>query len=390
MDATQGCLLCGVWMGDLGKAWQDFWKAPDAAMLLSGGEGERQVANVRVGVVAFLLVMPVYRLLVYPPNAENFWGFIVALCAMGLSVYIFAWLRLHTYRPWFGFLTSTLDGSIVSLALVVFVVTGSPLDGVNDKITFEVYFLAIMAMSLRQDRRICLLVGAFLVLQYGLLTLYVGTHYDVKALYAHYHYNGAYDVADQWTRIILMGSATFIAYAYVVRSQALVNRAIRDPMTGLLNRGYFDTLFAYEIERAKRYRQRFAVLLVDADHFKRINDNHGHAAGDASLKALAGLLQRSLRESDLVVRFGGEEFVLLLHDTDAEAALAKAESLREATSRLVVGAPQYAIQFTLSAGIAIYPDDGTVAHVLLSRADQRLLLAKQGGRNRAVGRDPRP
>lgn len=389
MDTTQGCFLCGVWMGNLGKVWQDFWKAPDAAMLLSGGEGERQVANVRVGVVAFLLIMPVYRLVVYPPNAENFWGFIVALSAMGLAVYIFTWLRFHTYRPWFGFLTSTLDGSIVSFALVVFVITGSPLDGVNDKITFEVYFLAIMAMSLRQDRRICLLVGALLVLQYGLLSLYVGTHYDVKALYEHYHYNGAYDVADQWTRIILMSSAVFIAYAYVVRSQTLVNRAIRDPMTGLLNRGYFDTLFGYEIERAKRYQQRFAVVLVDADHFKRINDNHGHAAGDASLKALAGLLQRSLRESDIVVRFGGEEFVLLLHDTGDEAALAKAESLREATSRLVVGAPQYAIQFTLSAGIAIYPDDGTVAHVLLSRADQRLLLAKQGGRNRVVGRDPR-
>ncbi|HEU5397845.1 MAG TPA: GGDEF domain-containing protein [Gammaproteobacteria bacterium] len=377
-------------MGKLGKAWQDFWKAPDAAMLLAGGEGERQVATVRVGVVAFLLVTPVYRLIAYPPNPENFWGFVVALGAMGVALYIFTWLRFHSYRPWFGFLTSTLDGSIVTLALLVFVVTGSPLDGVNDKITFEVYFLAIMAMSLRQDRRICLLVGACLVLQYGLLSLYVATHYDVKTLFAHYQYNGAYDAADQWTRIILMCSASFIAYAYVVRSQTLVNRAIRDPMTGLLNRGYFEILFNYEIERARRYQQRFAVLLLDADHFKRINDNHGHAAGDATLKALAGLLQRNLRESDIVVRFGGEEFVLLLHDTGAEAALAKAEFLREATSRLVVGAPQYAIQFTLSAGIAIYPDDGTVAHVLLSRADQRLLLAKQGGRNRVVGRDPRP
>lgn len=377
-------------MEKLGKTWREFWRSPDAAMLMAGGEGERQVAKLRVVVVAFLLITPVYRLIVYPPNAENFWGFVVALCAMGLAIYIYVYLRFHIYRPWLGFLTSTLDGSIVTLALVVFVATGSPLDGVNDKITFEVYFLAIMAMSLRQDRRICLLVGTLLVLQYGMLSLFVGTQYDVKALYEHYHYNGAYDSADQWTRIILMCSATFIAYAYVVRSQTLVNRAIRDPLTGLLNRGYFETLFSYEIERARRYQRRFAVVLMDADHFKRINDNHGHAAGDLVLKTLAAALQRSLRESDIVVRFGGEEFVLILHATGAEDAYTKAESLRLSVERLVVGAPQYAIQFTMSAGIAVYPEDGTAASALLAMADQRLLKAKHGGRNRVVGRESGP
>lgn len=374
-------------MRDWAKTWREFWKGPDAAMLLAGGEGERQVANVRVGVVAFLLITPIYRLVAYPLDAENFWGFIVALGAMGIAAYIYVYLRFHSYRPWLGFLTSTLDGSIVTLALVVFVVVGSPLDGVNDKVTFEVYFLAIMAMSLRQDRRICLLVGAFIVLQYGLLSLFVSHHFDVDALYAGYHYNGAYNAADQWTRIILLCSATFISYAYVVRSQTLVNRAIRDPLTGLLNRGYFDTLFAYEVERAHRYQRRFAVVLMDADHFKRINDNHGHAAGDATLRSLAALLQRNLRESDIVVRFGGEEFVLLLHNTGAEDAHAKAESLRQSVERLVVGVPQYAIQFTLSAGVAVYPEDGTVAHALLSCADQRLLQAKHAGRNKVVGSD---
>jgi diguanylate cyclase (GGDEF)-like protein len=86
------------------------------------------------------------------------------------------------------------------------------------------------------------------------------------------------------------------------------------------------------------------------------------------------------------VRFGGEEFVLLLHNTGAEDAHAKAESLRQSVERLVVGVPQYAIQFTLSAGIAVYPEDGTIAHALLSCADQRLLQAKHAGRNRVMGR----
>ena len=371
----------------VGKAWRELWKSPDAAMLVAGGEGERQVANVRVVVVALLLITPIYRLVLHPHSPEVIWGFVVTALAMVFALVVWFYLRARPYRPWIGFTTSTFDGSLVSLALVLFLIVGSPLDGVNDKITYEVYFLVLMAMSLRQDRRICLLIGGLVVLQYGALVLYVAGTFDVVALYHKNAYNGAFDAADQWTRIILMSAAAFISYAYVVRSQTLVNRAIRDPMTGLLNRGYFDTLFDYEIEGARRYHRRFAVVVLDADHFKKINDNHGHAAGDAVLKVLAKTLEANLRDSDVVVRFGGEEFVLLLHDTDAQAAFAKAEMLRQAVARLVVGAPQHAIQFTLSAGLAVYPDDGSVAHVLLSRADQRLLQAKSGGRNRVVGRD---
>ena len=372
-------------MEALGKAWRGFWKRPDAAMLLAGGEGERQVANVRVVVVALLLITPIYRLIQNPTNGENIWGFVVTVLAMIFALFVLFYLRRRGYQPWLGFLTSTIDGSLVTLALVLFVIVGTPIDGVNDKITFEVYFLVLMAMSLRQDRRICLLIGGFVVVQYGALVAYVASHFDLVALYHQNPYNGAFSGADQWTRIILMASATFISYAYVVRSQTLVNRAIRDPMTGLLNRGYFDTLFEHEIARARRHKQCFAVVVMDADHFKRINDNHGHAAGDAVLKVLARALVGNLRESDVVVRFGGEEFVLLLHDTGADDAFGKADALRQSVERLVVGAPQHAIQFTLSAGIAVYPDDGTVAHVLLSRADQRLIQAKNAGRNRVVG-----
>ena len=369
------------------KTWRELWRQPDAAMLVAGGEGERQVAVVRMVVVALLLITPVYRLVLNPSSPEVFWGFVVTALAMVFALAVWLYLRVRPYRPWIGFTTSTFDGSLVTLALVLFVIVGSPLDGVNDKITYEVYFLVLMAMSLRQDRRICLLIGGLVVLQYGALVLYVARNFDVVALYHKNAYNGAFDAADQWTRIILMSGATFISYAYVVRSQTLVNRAIRDPMTGLLNRGYFDTLFDYEIERARRYAERFAVVVLDADHFKKINDRYGHAAGDAVLKVLAKTLAANLRESDVIVRFGGEEFVLLLHDTDAAEAVSKAHTLRQAVEKLVVGAPDHAIQFTLSAGVAVYPDDGTIAHVLLSRADQRLLQAKAEGRNRVVGRN---
>jgi diguanylate cyclase (GGDEF)-like protein len=369
------------------KSWRELWKQPDAAMLVAGGEGERQVAVVRLAVVALLLLTPVYREIFEPFNLENLWGLAITLAAMAFAFTVYFYLRHRTYRPWIGFLTSAFDGSLVSLALVIFMIVGGPYDAVNDKITFEVYYLVLMAMSLRQDRRICLLVGGFIVAHYAAMVIFVMSHYDIHALNAGRPWSGQFNTVDQWTRLILMCSAVFISYAYVARSQTLVNRAIRDPMTGLLNRGYFDTLFDYEIERARRYAQRFAVVVLDADHFKKINDHHGHAAGDAVLKVLAKTLAAHLRESDVIVRFGGEEFVLLLHDTSAEEAYAKAHALRQAVERLVVGAPQHAIQFTLSAGVAVYPEDGTIAHVLLSRADQRLLQAKGEGRNRVVGRN---
>jgi diguanylate cyclase (GGDEF)-like protein len=124
--------------------------------------------------------------------------------------------------------------------------------------------------------------------------------------------------------------------------------------------------------------------MVDADHFKHINDTVGHAAGDAVLKALGLLLRSGVRDSDSVVRFGGEEFVLLLDETTAAAAQAKAEALRVAAQNNPVITPNGSrVDFTVSIGIAIYPDDGVNAHVLLSCADQRMLSAKQAGRNRA-------
>ncbi|MBI3716701.1 MAG: GGDEF domain-containing protein [Betaproteobacteria bacterium] len=374
-------------MTEFGKAWRRLWKGPDPAMLVAGGEGERQVAVVRMIVVAFLLITPIYRLVRNPGNAEVVWGFVVTLLAMFFAVFIHVYLRHRNYRPWLGFLSTCVDGSLVSSALLLFVIVGSPLDGVNDKVTFEVYFLVLMAISLRQDRRICLLAGGLIVLQYGLLFAYVDSHYDLNALYLKDATNGSYSAADQWTRIILLGSAVLVSYAYVARSETLVNRAIHDPMTGLLNRGFFEDLFHFEIDRAYRYRYLFAVVVVDADHFKRINDTHGHLAGDVVLKALAKALRDNVRESDMVVRYGGEEFVLLLQQTGAAAALEKVEALRAAIETLAVVPPGAGqpIHVTVSAGIAIYPDDGDIAHILLSCADQRLLEAKQSGRNRVIG-----
>lgn len=372
-------------MGDVSKAWRELWKAPDGAMLVAGGVGERQVAWVRVLVVTLLLLSPVYRQLFEPADLKNVLGLIDNLVALAYALVVYFHLRYRAYTPWIGFLTSTLDGALVSLLLLLYVVMISPLDGLNDTYNFEVYFLVIMAICLRQDRRICLLAGSLVVVQYGAMLGYVMTHYDLAEAYRERPHVGEFNAIYQVRRLVLLSSAVLLSFLYMTRSRALVNDAIHDPLTGLLNRGYFDTLFEHEIERARRYGHSFAVVMVDADHFKHINDTVGHAAGDAVLRALGQLLRSGVRDSDSVVRFGGEEFVLLLDETATAAALTKAEALRVAAqNHPVITANGTRVDLTVSIGIAIYPDDGENAHVLLSCADQRMLSAKQAGRNRVV------
>ena len=375
-------------MKDWSKAWLELWKAPDGAMLVAGGVGERQVAWVRVLVVALLLLSPLYRHIFGPYDLKNLLGLVDNLLALAYALAVYFYLQYRSYTPWVGFLTSAMDGALVSLLLVLYVVMVSPLDGMNDTYNFEVYFLVIMAISLRQDRRICLLAGSLIVLQYGGLLSYVMTHYDLAAVYRQHTSTGEFNTVYQIRRLVLLSSAVLISFLYMTRTRALVNDAIHDPLTGLLNRGYFNSLFDHEIERARRYGHSFAVVMLDADHFKRINDTLGHTAGDAVLNALGQMLRSGVRDSDIVVRFGGEEFVLLLNQTGAKAAYEKTEALRLTVQKCAVVLPNGpSVELTISVGIAIYPDDGDNAHVLLSCADKRMLSAKQAGRNRVVADD---
>ncbi len=373
-------------MRDWGKTWREFWRGPDAALLVAGGEGERQAARVRVTVVALLLITPIYKIIYYPDNPVFLWGLIITAVAMVCALAIYFYLRYRVYRPWVGFLSSTLDTGFVTSALVLFVFVGSPLIAANSKVTFDIYFLAIVAMSLRHDRRICLVIGGFTVLQYVLLIEAITHFYDVNSPDIQDPSVGYFSGVDQVTRMVFLAAAVVITYSIVARSERLLYRSVRDPMTGLFNRGYFDTLFDFEIERARRYKRRFSLAIIDADHFKRINDSHGHPTGDAVLRALARTLRLGVRQSDVVVRYGGEEFVVLLHETGDGSGAEKADLLRQTVGKLILKPPGigHAIKLTVSAGVATYPEDGQTARALLTAADQRLLRAKQAGRNRVV------
>lgn len=155
-----------------------------------------------------------------------------------------------------------------------------------------------------------------------------------------------------------------------------------DALTGLLNRRAFLPALEIEVARAARYRTGLGVLLIDVDHFKAINDRHGHGAGDQVLSGLGRLLASTLRNVDVVARWGGEEFVAMLPSSDVEGARRAAERVRAAAAALSVTTPSgEALHVTISVGVAVHQSADT-ADGLVDRADRAMYLAKTGGRNR--------
>lgn len=167
----------------------------------------------------------------------------------------------------------------------------------------------------------------------------------------------------------------------------LHEQANRDPLTGLYNRRYLDTTLARELARCQREGQPLSLMLIDIDHFKRINDSYGHQAGDEVLKQLADMLNAQARSADVVCRFGGEEFLLLLPNMPPATALARAEQWRRDFAASSIAFGEFRMQATLSIGLASYPGHGTTPQALIRSADHALYRAKTEGRNRVIMAD---
>ncbi len=194
---------------------------------------------------------------------------------------------------------------------------------------------------------------------------------------------GSFDAGTQRVLDVLVHQAAVALLAFQqIRGEQ--QRALEDGLTGLYNRRAFDDQLARALAQQDRKQGHLAVLLLDVDHFKKLNDTYGHPAGDAALKLLARTLERIVRRGDAAARYGGEEFVVILPDTDeagAERLAARARAALENTPLVFEGAT---IRFTASFGLALWPEDGREPESLLAAADRALYAAKEGGRNRVV------
>ncbi len=152
--------------------------------------------------------------------------------------------------------------------------------------------------------------------------------------------------------------------------------AITDPVTGLSNHRYFQEKIREELERASRHSRIFSLMMIDVDHFKKYNDNFGHPEGDKALALIAKLLKSAIRTTDSASRYGGEEFVIILPETDKPATLEVADRIQRDLETLSIGG-----QITLSIGISGYPHNGSTCEEVINAADQALYRAKAKGRN---------
>lgn len=183
--------------------------------------------------------------------------------------------------------------------------------------------------------------------------------------------------------VFAMASSTARFYYTNVRraERKLVEMATRDPLTGLANRRHFVALAQHEIARAGRSGEALTLVIADIDHFKRINDQHGHETGDLVLREVAEVLSRLCRAQDVVARWGGEEFLMLLPGASAEAASGTADRIRTALAATAMAAVSPPIALTLSLGVATLARGEDLSRAI-ARADQALYQSKAQGRNR--------
>lgn len=162
-----------------------------------------------------------------------------------------------------------------------------------------------------------------------------------------------------------------------------LQQAMRDTLTGTLNRAAFDTMLEKEIDIVKRHNNSLSLLVLDIDHFKNINDTFGHAMGDNALKALVKRVNDKIRSSDILFRYGGEEFTIVLSNTDTEGAVLLAERIRESIEQMVYINNDVTMNFTVSIGVSTLTNHES-GPGLFDRADKALYKAKHSGRNQVV------
>jgi diguanylate cyclase (GGDEF)-like protein len=169
-------------------------------------------------------------------------------------------------------------------------------------------------------------------------------------------------------------------------NEGLLRFAFTDYLTGLRTRGYFEQQLELEFKRAERKQQKFALLMIDIDHFKILNDTFGHHVGDQLLRDVTSILMKDMREVDTVARYGGEEFVIVLPETTQTGAVFVAERLRRAVdqAKFFAGSPHSVQHLTISIGIAVYDTDAQFKRDLIEFADAALYHAKHEGRNRVI------
>ena len=267
---------------------------------------------------------------------------------------------------------ATLYGALAALAIFAFDMVNPP--GMAASMPYIVLPLVGLLSASARPVIILALLATLLTIAGTLLTPHGLPFFVVLA-------NRTMSVTMIW--IVTLIAMRHLAIGESLRA-SLEKQATHDPLTELYNRRYVFNIIENELKRYRRYGDRFSLILIDADHFKRVNDTYGHGAGDAVLRHISDSCMRSVREADVVGRFGGEEFIIVLPRTSATEAANVAERIRATLRQSGFNWQDRPINVTLSLGIAEAGPDAASFDDLLKSADSALYAAKRAGRDQVA------
>lgn len=377
MDSAQTSLdRLGAWLT----------ATPDEVLADAARDGELLVARVRTWLTLLLTLIPLLSLAMEPDQRQHYVGLAVALIAVFAAIVLERRITTNPYRPGMAFASAITDVSIVSLGLFSFWLISQPIVTTNSRVIFDAYFLAIGASALRYDPRVTVAAGLAAIGEYVILVAITWyTHRGTGLLVASDEY-GYFSASSQMARVIMLLASVIVALAIVNRTQRLRRMSTGDRLTGLFNRAYAEEYLSTELLRSQRADSRFVVAMLDVDHFKRFNDTYGHAAGDKALQGVAEVLRATVRRTDIVARYGGEEILMVFPGADITSGMEKVDEIRVRLGLNDIALPRGGTaRVTVSIGVAAWPADALTVASLLDIADARLYDAKRAGRNRVIG-----
>ena len=346
----------------------------DQLILRARASGERWVAGVRLFLVAGVSVL----VLAVSPG-QRWTGLTLLLAAGLLHALLLAWLAFRVGEPWVPWLSCAADVALTTAALLFVLRHGGGDASIHSRSLYELYFLVIMSAGLRYDWRLCVWTAGLCILAHALLLWVAAGPLALEV---------PLSAASQAVHFVLLALGGVIMAAVAQRAKRLRLMVGVDHLTGLSQRAPFVERIDEELARARRRGSPLSVAILDLDGFKAFNDTFGHPAGDKALQLVANRLRSSVRKSDLVARFGGEEFVVAFPETEVEQARQRVEHIRTELAEVTIPIGREQKKVTISAGVGSWPADGETFDAVLERADTRLFEAKRRGRNRVVAPEP--
>jgi diguanylate cyclase (GGDEF)-like protein len=352
------------------RSLMSWLEPPDAVGRDLARAGEVRAAQMRIWVAA---MGETTMLVARSPTPYYLYGYAVMLVA-GIGGVMLA--RRPDPPRWLTTVSCLFDITLLNLINAALLADNQPLMVMSSRAFFTVTILFLSLTCLRQDPRLCALTGAMAILQYGALVAWTATHWNLGVPLPDAAMYGTFSWGNQVSRLALLATATAVNIVIVNTSRAYGRESIHDSLTGLVNRRYAERRLDEALAAARRTRRPLVLALADVDHFKEVNDTYGHAAGDAVLRGIASALRGTFRSSDVIARFGGDEFLILMPESEPAHAI---DRLTRFQTTLAVPSPT---TVNISIGVALWPMDGSEPGELLAHADHRLYVAKENGRNR--------